>query len=209
MLLAHRAFGPALRRLLRVEVRGAAHVPGSGGVLLAANHRSFLDHFVLAAATPRPLWFLGKVELAGGVGGWLNRKLGMVAVERGKADRGALDRVADLVRAGEAVALFPEGTRSATGELFRFRSGLARLSDATGAPVVPVGIEGTAEVWPRGGRPVLRRPHAGLLTVRFGAVLPAPTSAAERRALTAAVEERVAELCGQRLAPGFARIGQA
>ena len=205
--MANRLLGPGILRLLRTQVSGSGNVPRTGGVLLAANHRSFLDHFLLAASAPRPLLFLGKTELSRGFAGRLNMALGMIPVERGSGDLAALDQIVDLLRAGRAIALFPEGTRSPSGELFRFRSGLARLAAGGAAPVVPVGLVGTAEVWPRGEKPKLRRPAGGTLAVRFGPAMPAPdVDARSRRAFTEGIHEAVAQLCDQPRADRFATI---
>lgn len=205
-----RAISPVLLALLRADVEGPAHVPAHGPVLIAPNHRSFLDHFAVLAAMPRPVYFLGKSELARGVSGRVNLGFGMVPIDRGAADRDALAVVGALLSRGAAVVVFPEGTRSLTGELFRFRSGIARLAAECHAPVVPVGLLGTAEVWPLGSPRPVRRPGRGTVRVRFGAPLPAPAAdGAARRAFTAELWDRVAALCGQSQADRFAPIDGA
>lgn len=206
--VVHGVAAPALRRALRAVVTGVEHLPRSGGVLLAANHTSNLDNYLLSAVMPRPVSYLGKQELAGGLFGAFNVAMGMVPVARGRADPAVIQRVAAVLGAGHVVALFPEGTRTPTGELFRFRSGLARIAYAAAAPVVPVGIRGTATVWPRGGRPALRRPRPGVLAVHIGALVspPGQPRGRERREWTELVRARVAALSGQALADAFAPV---
>lgn len=206
MSLAHRVLAPPVLVALRAHVTGRDHIPGAGGVLLAANHRSFLDHYLLAAACPRPMWYLGKRELALGALGRFNQTMGMVPVDRGSADLEALDVIVSLLRRGEVVGVFPEGTRSPTGQLYRFRSGLARLAARACVPVVPVGLVGTAQVWPRHGLPQWGPPDAGQLQVRFGPVLAPPprNTGPVRRIFTARAHHAVAVLCEQPLARGFA-----
>lgn len=206
--LSHPTIGRALRAWLRMTVEGAENVPASGGVLLAANHRSFLDHFALGAACPRPMRFLGKRSLADGLAGRYNVAMGMIPVDRGNADMVALDIVAEVLQAGAVVGVFPEGTRSTDGLLYRFRSGMARMAAIAQVPIVPVGMTGMADVWPRGQpRPSTRRPPTGVIAVRFGTpVSLADGSARSRRTATAAVYEQVVELSGQPPADGFADI---
>lgn len=203
----HRFGGPGIVRVLRADVSGREFVPAHGGLLLAANHLSFLDHFLLGAAAPRPLRFLGKSELAAGFSGRVNMAFGMVPVARGTADLAALDVVVDLLRDGAAVAVFPEGTRSPTGELFRFRSGVARIAATSQTPVVPVGLVGTDVVWPRGQKPSLRRAKRGVLHVRFGTPLAPPAAdGRSRRLFTETLHAAVAALSEQPAADRFAAI---
>jgi 1-acyl-sn-glycerol-3-phosphate acyltransferase len=210
MAVVHRLAGPAVRRLLRPDVHGLGHVPRRGGVLLAANHVSNLDNYLLTSVSPRPPWYLGKRELARGLFGAFNVAMGMVPIDRGSGDSSAIDRLVGLLRDGEVVAVFPEGSRSPTGELFRFRSGVARIACAAGVPVVPVGLRGTAEVWPRGRGPRLRRPAAHVLQIRFGPPLrPPEADGRARREWTRTLRASVAALSGQVTADAYAPVPPA
>ena len=207
MRIAHKVAAPPIRWRLRADVAGADRMPRTGGVLLAANHRSFLDHYLLSVVCPRPMWYLGKSELGEGVYGVINTSLGMIPVNRGRADLDAIGRIIDLLREGDVVGVFPEGTRSPDGHLYRFRSGMARIAARAGVPVVPVGLLGTAQVWPPRTIPSLSRPDPHELAVRFGVVHPPPPDRGqERRTFTREIEDEVAELCGQPRTDSFAPI---
>lgn len=208
MRIANRVAAPPVRRLLRPTVSGGHRVPHRGGALLAANHVSNLDNYLLSAVTTRPVWYLGKHELSRGIAGAFNVAMGMVPIDRGTADLLVVRRVADLLRSGELVAVFPEGTRSPDGALFRFRSGVARIAHLADVPTVPVGLRGTAAVWPRGRGPALRRPRHGALGVHFGEPMPPPAEAhgRARRTWTETLRARVGQLSGQRLAADFAPV---
>ena len=207
MRIAHRVAAPPVLWRLRAEVTGRDRVPMAGGVLLAANHRSFLDHYLMSSACPRPMWYLGKAELGSGLYGFFNCSFGMIPVDRGRADLEAIGRIVGLLRDGDVVGVFPEGTRSPDGTMYRFRSGMARIAAQAQVPVVPVGLIGTAEVWPPRTMPSLARPEPGVLAAHFGEVRPPPRdSGPERRSFTRELEDAVAELCGQPRTDSFAAI---
>jgi 1-acyl-sn-glycerol-3-phosphate acyltransferase len=204
----------ALMRLLwRVRVEGLEHVPRSGGFLLASNHLSFIDSLVIPVLVPRRVAFLAKAEYFEGRGlrGLLTRgwfvALGAVPVRRGSHGEAmaSLQLALHVLRDGDGFGIYPEGTRSRDGRLYRGRTGVAWLALASGAPVVPVGVIGTDRVQPVGAR----FPRIAPVTVRFGAPLSPdryqslPAGAARRR-MTDDVMAAIAELSGQAVAPVYA-----
>lgn len=209
MQFAHTAVAPGVVRWMRPTVEGTGYVPMAGPVILASNHRSNLDIVLLAAVSPRPVNYLGKRELAeqNRIGPVLVQ-LGMVPVDRGRGDRGALDQIAAVLRAGDVVGIFPEGTRSPDGAMHRFRSGAARLAAQTQAPVVPVGVTGTEGWWPRHQKPqIRRRPEPHEITMRFAPPLDPPSDdPRERREFTAALHEAVSARTDQPQSDTFAPI---
>jgi len=157
-----------MRLWFRVEARGREHVPATGAVLVVSNHRSVLDPPLVGGAAPRRLSFLAKAELFGiPLLGRLIHALGARPVRREGADAQALRTALATLQAGEALLVFPEGTRSETEELGEAKAGAGMLAVLSGAPVVPVYIAGTGQALPRGG--VIPRPVK--VRVRFGPVL--------------------------------------
>ena len=139
-----RAFAqPALLLYFRIRRIGREHIP-SGKVILAANHRSFLDPFVIGVCVRRPIYFMAKREIFHRrFVGWFLNCLGAFPVRRGESDEEAVATARTLLERGEAVVIFPEGTRHRTGPLKDPKRGVGRLALETGAPVVPIAMVGT------------------------------------------------------------------
>jgi len=148
----------------RWEVEGRENIP-PGGVILAANHTSFVDPPLVGSAIERPVHFMAKAELFEIPGlGWIISHTNAFPVRRGAADRRALRTASDLLRQGEVLAVFPEGTRSPDGRLRPGELGIGIIALRSGAPVVPAGITGADRVLPRG----VPLPLPAKLRVRFG-----------------------------------------
>ena len=157
-----------MRLLFRVEGRGSASVPREGPVLLVANHSSFLDPPLVGGVTPRPLSFMAKAELFRvPLLGALIRRLNARPVRREGADAAALRTALRILQEGGVLLMFPEGTRGPEGTLREPKPGAAMLAVMSGAPVVPVYIQGSGRAWPRGRR--LPRPAKVIVT--FGTPL--------------------------------------
>lgn len=167
--------GPFLRLMFRPRVEGADNIPGSGPVILAGNHLTFIDSMVLPLVCSRPVYFIGKDEYVTGKGvkgrlmAWFFTGVGMVPVDRDGANGGvaALNTGRRLLEQGKIFGIYPEGTRSPDGRLYRGRPGIARLTLMTGAPVVPFAIIGTDKLQPGGAG----LPRPGRVTVRFGSAM--------------------------------------
>ena len=158
-----------MRLLYRAEVSGIENVPIEGPAIISPNHRSFFDSPLVMTMSPRPVIFLGKAEyMDSRKTKYLFPAIGMVPIKRDarKASMAALETAAELLRAGELVGIYPEGTRTRDGYLHRGHSGVAHLAAMTGAPIIPVGITGTDRVQPIGVS--VPRPFRGPVRVRFG-----------------------------------------
>lgn len=159
---------PIFSFLWRIEVEGLDHVPERGGAIIAPNHLSVLDHFIVGKVLPRRITYVGKAEY---LDSWKTRYLfpamGMIPIDRsgGRAAEAALDAAASVLEAGELFGIYPEGTRSRDGRLHRGHTGVARLALRTGCPIIPTGIQGTLEVQPPDAK--LPKPFR-VMRVRFG-----------------------------------------
>ena len=164
------ALGPWLRLVFRPHVSGAENVPDEGPAILASNHLSYADWLFMPLTLPRRVTFVAKAEYFTGTGlkGWLQKTFfagsGQVPIDRsgGNASEGAIISAKRLLDEGELFGIYPEGTRSHDGRLYRGKVGVARLALETKAPVIPVAVVGTDVVAPPGKtfgkftRPVVR-----------------------------------------------------
>lgn len=208
-----RAFvAPVARLLFRPRILGRRNVPKSGAVLLASNHLSFADSIVITMVAPRSVSFLAKASYFTGTGfkGWLSRSffsgVGAVAVERGAgaAAQDALNSGLEVLERGDAFSIYPEGTRSLDGRLYKGRTGVAWLALTSGAPVVPVALTGTQNIQPGGSGPI----RLARVTVEFGTPLNlahhgSAESGKARRAATDEIMAAIHRMSGQELAGAY------
>ena len=147
--------GLTLCATYRLSCEGAENLPASGGALIAANHKSELDPFFVGHAFPRPVRYFAKSELfRNGALRWAVTELGAIPVRRGESDRTALEAALAALAAGEALIIYPEGTRMRDDAVHEFQPGVGMLALRSGVPVIPVGLKGSGEVV-RNGRPGL------------------------------------------------------
>ena len=185
-----------------LEISGQAHVPKTGGVIVACNHVSFLDPPVLGAACPRPLRFMARADLFHGALGAYMRAVGVLPLKRGEADPSAVRAAVAILRGGGAVAIFPEGGRQLSGKLGRAKRGVGLLAQLGRVPVVPALIQGTCEALPpdatRLQRAKIRVAFAPSIPYTYTPVVARVPSAAPRTAGT--VEGPLARLRHEQLA---------
>jgi 1-acyl-sn-glycerol-3-phosphate acyltransferase len=193
---------PILRIVYRVKVEGKEHVPTRGPVILAANHRSFLDSIFLPLVIRRRVTYVAKAEYFDDPKtAWFFRSVGQIPIRRegGSASEGALAAATDVLESGGVFGIYPEGTRTRDGLTHRGHTGVARLAMRTGAPVIPVGLVGTDECQPTDKKlPRLFR----TVEVRFGRPIAAEhyTHHDERLALRQLTDElmfEIVQLCGR------------
>ncbi|MEU6033800.1 lysophospholipid acyltransferase family protein [Actinomadura sp. NPDC047616] len=169
-----RVVAPILRLLFRPRVEGLENVPHYGPLIVASNHLSFIDSFIIPLAIPRPVTYIAKADyfVGGGVKGrfvrWFLTTLGHIPVQRGaqRAAMGALEQGLEVLENSGAFAIYPEGTRSPDGRLYRGRTGVGWLVLASGARVLPVGVTGTEKIQPLGAS--MPRVFGPRPTVRIG-----------------------------------------
>jgi 1-acyl-sn-glycerol-3-phosphate acyltransferase len=205
--VVHAVLPPVAKLYWRPRIEGLENIPSSGPVIVASNHLSFADSMVIPFFVPRKVVFLAKEDYFTGTGlkgalvrGWFEG-IGMVPVDRDdtKAALASLDIALEVLGRGEAFGIYPEGTRSRDGRLYRGRTGVAHLALTSGAPVVPVGLTGTEKIQPVG----TTFPRRADVTVRFGKPLQfrdtydgVPAGRA-RREVTDVIMNEIQKLSGQ------------
>jgi 1-acyl-sn-glycerol-3-phosphate acyltransferase len=179
-------FVPTFLIYLRMRRIGREHLPKTGPLLLASNHRSFLDPFVIGTLVRRPVYYMAKRELfEKRWQAWVLNGLGAFPVDRGAGDRDAMQTAREILERGDCVVVFPEGTRVRSGPLGSPRRGIGRLALETGVPVIPVAVFGSDQVR-RGWR---IRPRK--VCLRVGAPLSFPSNGSASPELAAGVTERI------------------
>lgn len=171
-VLKYVVLGPLLKLLFRPRIEGMEHIPESGRAIVAGNHLSFSDHFLMPAVLPRRITFLAKAEYFTGPGlkGRLTaaffRSVGQIPVDRsgGGAAKAAITAGLEVLERDELLGIYPEGTRSHDGRLYRGRTGVAAMALRAGAPVIPCAMVGTFELQPPGRK----LPKIGRVIIRFG-----------------------------------------
>ncbi|MFI8181159.1 1-acyl-sn-glycerol-3-phosphate acyltransferase [Actinacidiphila glaucinigra] len=171
-VLKYVVLGPLLRVLFRPRIEGMENIPEEGAAIVAGNHLSFSDHFLMPAILPRRITFLAKAEYFTGTGlkGRLTaaffHSIGQIPVDRsgGKAGESAIREGMKVLGKGELLGIYPEGTRSHDGRLYKGKVGVAAMAIRAKVPVVPCAMIGTYEIQPAGRR----LPRIKPVTIRFG-----------------------------------------
>ncbi|MFF9375411.1 lysophospholipid acyltransferase family protein [Streptomyces griseoluteus] len=213
-LLKYVLLGPVLRLVFRPRIEGLDHVPDSGAAIIAGNHLSFSDHFLMPAILRRRITFLAKAEyftgpgLKGRLTAFFFRSAGQIPVDRSgkEAGQAAVREGLKVLERGELLGIYPEGTRSHDGRLYKGKVGVAVMALKAGAPVVPCAMIGTFEAQPPGRRIPRLRP----ITIRFGEPLEfsryegMEDEKAVLRAVTDEIMYAVLELSGQEYVDRYA-----
>lgn len=196
--------------IFRPKVSGLRHVPSNGPVIIASNHLSFSDSIFMPLVVPRSVTFLAKSEYftSPGIKGFIKKitfiALGQVPVDRsgGKRSEAALLTGLKLLKDNHCIGIYPEGTRSPDGRLYKGRTGIARMAIESGAPIIPVAMFNTAEIQPTGQIvPKVRR-----VEMVFGEPMyfsGDSTDQAVLRAATNQIMEKIAELSKQEYVPNM------
>ena len=194
--MIHTVLPPILTAIYRPWIEGAEHIPTEGPAILASNHLSFLDHFFLPAYVDRPIFFLGKSDYFSGWQRYFFENVGVMPVNRegGDAGEASLRKGVEILEDGKLLGIYPEGTRTPDGRLYRGKTGPVRLSLRTGVPIIPVAMIGVFEILPPGAK--FPR-FGGRVGIKVGAPLDFSRYAGkddDRFALRSATDELMYEL---------------
>ncbi|MFI6938871.1 lysophospholipid acyltransferase family protein [Streptomyces sp. NPDC050418] len=218
-VLKYVLLGPLLRLMFRPRIEGLEHVPDTGAAIVAGNHLSFSDHFLMPAILKRRITFLAKAEyftgpgLKGRLTAFFFRSAGQIPVDRSgkEAGQAAIREGLGVLTKGELLGIYPEGTRSHDGRLYKGKVGVAAMALKAGVPVVPCAMIGTFEAQPPGQKIPSLRP----VTIRFGEALDFSRYAgmenqkAALRAVTDEIMYAILELSGQEYVDRYAAVVKA
>ena len=168
-VLKHVLIGPIFKLLFRPRVEGLENVPETGPVIICANHLSFIDSLLVPLYVKRKVVFLGKSDYFGKWYSWFFRGVGVIPVHREGGERGeaSLKAGVEQLAKGNVVSIYPEGTRSPDGRLYRGKTGPARMALRAQCPIIPVAVSGTDQALPSGSY----LPRMKRIGVRFGTPL--------------------------------------
>ncbi|MEU3175294.1 MULTISPECIES: 1-acyl-sn-glycerol-3-phosphate acyltransferase [unclassified Streptomyces] len=218
-LLKYVLLGPLLRLVFRPRIEGLEHVPSSGAGIVAGNHLSFSDHFLMPAILKRRITFLAKAEYFTGPGikgrltAFFFHSAGQIPVDRSgkEAGQAAIREGLGVLGKGELLGIYPEGTRSHDGRLYKGKVGVAKMALTAGVPVVPCAMIGTFEAQPPGK--VVPRVHP--VVIRFGEPLDfsryegMEEERAVLRAITDEIMYAILKLSGQEYVDQYAAVAKA
>ncbi len=150
----HAVLPPVLTAVYRPSIEGVEHIPATGPAILASNHLSFLDHFFLPAYVDRPIFFLGKSDYFSGWQKYFFENVGVMPINRegGDAAERSLQKGQEILEQGKLLGIYPEGTRTPDGRLYRGKTGPVRLALRTGVPIIPVAMLGVFDILPPGAK---------------------------------------------------------
>jgi len=156
----------AISLIGKLDMVGMENIPATGPAILAPNHRAHVDPPYMSLVSDRQIYYMAKEELftTNDRFGRFLYQLGAFPVRRGEADRAALRMAVNLLKQGHLVCIFPEGTRSFDDSLLVAEKGFALIAKQTGAPIIPIALEGTHRIWPKG----TKRIHRGKVAITIG-----------------------------------------
>ncbi|NBM19041.1 1-acyl-sn-glycerol-3-phosphate acyltransferase [Streptomyces sp. GC420] len=219
LLLKYVLLGPLLRLMFRPRIEGLEHIPAEGAAIVAGNHLSFSDHFLMPAILKRRITFLAKAEYFTGPGikgrliAAFFRSAGQIPVDRSgkEAGQAAIREGLGVLRKGELLGIYPEGTRSHDGRLYKGKVGVAVMAIKAQVPVIPCAMVGTFEAQPPGQIIPSIRP----VSIRFGRPLDFARYAGmenEKAVIRAATDEimyAILQLSGQEYVDQYAAVAKA